>query len=128
MDTIPTSKVKLRTALPLIATKGKLLNADDCYDWIFNRSKLIGWTYNFNRMCCLWQHFEKLISCQGQPAKQVRIANNTHIKCYIGKDSMLVGSFNLTQATVQDLCIEVKDIVLLNYMRRMFNQHWKALE
>lgn len=128
MDTIPTSRVKLRTTLSSIPSKGKLLNADDCYDWIFNRGKLVGWTYNFNRMCCLWQHFDKLISCLGQPAKQVRIANNTHIKCYISKDSMLIGSFNLTQATVQDFCIEVKDIVLCNYMRRMFNKHWKELE
>jgi hypothetical protein len=128
MDTIPTSRVRLRTSVPDIQSKGRLLNAIDCHVWILKRKHLIGWTYNFNRMSRLWQCFDRLISCQGSPAKQVRIANNTHIKCYIGKDSMLIGSFNLTFPTVQDLCIEVRDIALCNYMRRMFNQHWKALE
>jgi hypothetical protein len=128
MDTIPTSKVRLRVAVPPIPSKGKLLNGENSLDWIIERKHLVGWTYNFNVSCRAWQSFDRLISCQGRASKNVRIANNTHIKCYIGRDSMLIGSFNLTFPTVQDLCIEVKDFVLINYMRRMFNQHWKALE
>lgn len=41
---------------------------------------------------------------------------------------MLVTSFNLSHATVNDLGIEVIDIALCNYMRRQFNKHWKELE
>ena len=128
MDTIPISRVKLNVALPFIQSKGKLLNADSSYLWLLRHKKLIGWTYNYNWGCQAIRNFDKLIACQGRPSKTVRIANNTHIKCYISKDSMLIGSFNLTYPTVQDLCLEVTDVVLRNYMRRMFNQHWKALE
>jgi hypothetical protein len=122
------SKVKLRFGLSEFKSKGYLLNATDSYEWIHTRENLIGWTYNFNRLCSLWQHFDKLISCQGVPAKQVRIANNTHMKCYIHKRSMLVTSFNLTFPTINDLGVEIKDVALCNYMKILFNKHWKELE
>ena len=128
MDTISTSKVKLRTTLSQLSSKGKLLNADACYLWLLRRKNLVGWTYNYNWSCQAVRNFDKLIACQGKSSRTIRIANNTHIKCYIGKDTMLLGSFNLTYPTVQDFCIEVTDIVLRNYMRRMFNKHWKELE
>src|SRR6266496_1576267 len=112
------SQVRLNTFLSPFPSKGHLLNADECYLWIRNRKRLIGWTYNFNIHCPLIKCFTRLISCQGQPSSTVRIANNTHIKCYIDKKSMLITSFNLTYPTVLDLGIVVSDIVLNNYMRR----------
>lgn len=128
MDTIPTSRVRLNVALSLIPSKGRLLNGDASFNWIFARKNLIGWTYNFNASCVLWKRFDRLISCQGRASQRIRIAGNTHMKCYIDKKSMLVTSFNLTYSTINDMGIEVIDIVLCNYMRRMFNKHWKELE
>lgn len=122
------SQVRLAQSLSDFASKGKLLNGVDCFIWINRRKHLVGWTYNFNVFCNLYRHFDKLISCQGRPSKSIRIANNTHMKCYIDKKSMLVTSFNLSHATVNDLGIEVIDIALCNYMRRQFNKHWKELE
>lgn len=128
MDTIKTSQLRLRIGLSVIPSKDKLLNADACYEWIFNRDHLIGWTYNFNASCPLWRRFDKLISCQGRPSQSIRIANNTHMKCYLSLTSMLITSFNLTYPTVNDMGIETSNIIYVNYMRRMFNKHWKELE
>lgn len=125
---LKTSRVRVNRALSEFSSKGRLLNGLDCYTWVLRRKHLVGWTYNFNRLCTLWQRFDRLISCQGVPSHRIRIANNTHMKCYIDRKSMLVTSFNLTHATVNDLGIEVTDVTLCNYMRRLFNKHWKELE
>jgi hypothetical protein len=40
---------------------------------------------------------------------------------------MLIGSFNLTAPTIEDLCVEVADQSLIAFMRIQFRKHWKAL-
>lgn len=125
---LPTARVRLNYGLSEFDSKGKLLNGRDCCIWVRDRRHLVGWTYNFNIHYGLYQSFDRLISCQGRPSKRIRIANNTHMKCYIDSKSMLVTSFNLTHPTVNDLGVEIQDIVLCNYMKRIFNKHWKELE
>lgn len=128
MDTIPTSSVKVGISLSTIPSKGRMLNGVDSFNWIIWREKLVGWTYNYNWSTGVLSHFDRLISCRGREDRRVRLANNTHMKCYIGKKSMLITSFNLTYPTVNDMGMEVLDVALCNYMRRMFNKHWKELE
>lgn len=128
METILTSHVKLQTSISQFKSKGRLLNALDCCRWIRDKRNLVGWTYNYNPSYGLCECFTRLISCQGRPSKRIRIANNTHMKCYISDKSMIITSFNLSAPTINDLGIEIKDVTYLNYMKTLFNKHWKELE
>jgi len=127
MDDIKVSKVRTGLLAPEIKSKGSLLNGDDSYAWLMKREGLIGWTYSFNPYAIVLLHFAKLISCQGRAQKNVKIASNTHLKCYIHKYQMLIGSFNLTYPTIEDLSVLVTDKILINHMHNQFTQHWKRL-
>jgi hypothetical protein len=124
---IPLKQVRVGQRLPPFKVKGKLLDGDGAFLWIHRRKDLIGWTYSFNPKCVLLKRFKYLIACVGAPCSNVRIAGNIHVKCYIDQRSMLIGSFNLTNPTIQDLCIEVTDQSLVAHMRIQFRKHWKLL-
>jgi len=120
--------VRVGLRLPVVQSRGRLLNGDDVFVWISKRKNLVGWTYSYNPSCILLRRFKSLIAGTGRPCTNVRIATNTHIKCYIDRDSMLVGSFNLTEPTIQDLCVEIKDQSLIAHMRIQFRKHWNILK
>ncbi len=126
MDEIQISKVRLGTRIPPIRSKGKLLNADDSYMWILRRKHLVGWTFSITKVHV--KSFDRLIAgCGLQPFPNVKYAGNVHLKCYIDKKEMLIGSYNLTSPTIEDLCVLVTDITSINHMRIQFNKHWRTL-
>jgi hypothetical protein len=125
---IPLKQIRVGQRLPAIKLKGRLLDADGAFLWIYRRKDLIGWTYSYNPRCVLLKRFKYLIACVGIPSSNVRIAGNIHVKCYIDKKSMLIGSFNLTEPTIQDLCVEVTDQSLVAHMRIQFRKHWDLLK
>jgi len=119
------SKVRLGRQLPPLETRGKLLNGEETFLWIYKRRDLVGWTYSVRRPLAL--RFKQLIAYVGEPAPNIKFAQNVHMKCYIDKKSMLIGSFNLTAPTIEDLCVEITDQSLVAFMRIQFRKHWKAL-
>ena len=127
---IPTSRTRLNLQLPELQTSGRLLNGMQTFSWIYDRKNLVGWTYSYNPAFILVTRFKQLIACVGLPRSNVRLAGNTHIKCYIDKkeQKMVIGSFNLTEPTINDLCIEITDRALVNHMRLQFSKHWKLLQ
>jgi hypothetical protein len=125
---IPLARVIVGRRLPELKVKGKLLDSDATFMWIYRRKDLVGWTYSFNPNTPLLKRFKQLIAGTGAPCANVRIACNTHIKCYIDRKSMLIGSFNLTGPSILDLCIEVTDPSLVATMRIQFRKHWNLLK
>lgn len=127
MNEIETSKVRLGTYLPSIPTCKNLLNGDDCYLWLLRHKNLIGWTYNYNPHCGLTALFDRLITCKGAARDNIRVAENTHIKCYIHKNTMLITSFNLSYPTVHDMGYIVMDVKAVSHMKLHFDIHWNKL-
>ena len=116
---------------------GSLLNATDSFAWLMENSGFVGWTYTINpKVWSLVQPSKLIIDRPGILADEkndkvynsrIRVATCCHIKCYIGEKEMLVGSFNLTAPTIEDLCVVIKDKKQISHMRKTFTQHWKAL-
>ena len=120
------SKVQLGGALPPFTSRGILLNSYDSDCWIRERRDLIGWTFSFNVEYLTF--FKQLIvGISLVPSNKIKVACGNHTKCYIHKKEMLVGSFNLSRPTIEDICVVVKDQSLVAFMRIQFRKHWKAL-
>lgn len=128
MHTLRLSQIKLGNYIPPLRSSKSLLNGEDSYLWIKEHKPLVGWTYDYNPHAILIESFERLISCKGLARKNVRIANNVHVKCYIHTNVMLIGSFNLTFPTIVDLCYLVTDKKAVDFYREQFEEHWKHLE
>jgi hypothetical protein len=127
MIEIETSKVRLGRHLTIVPSQKNLLNGEDCYMWLLRHKNLIGWTYNYNPHCGLTVLFDRLITCKGEPRNNIRIAENTHMKCYIHKCTMLVTSFNLSYPTVLDMGYVVTDMKAVAHMKMQFDKHWEQL-
>jgi phosphatidylserine/phosphatidylglycerophosphate/cardiolipin synthase-like enzyme len=128
--TVQTNLVHVGQSMEGFKSFGPILNSIDSDDWLQNQKSLIGWTYSSSALSLNWMKFERLIVGRDfvsfSPTK-IRCANNVHAKCYISKSSALLGSFNLTAPTVEDLCYLIKDKKIVEHLRKEFNRQWKAL-
>ena len=125
-STVLTSRVRLGTKALYFQSKGDLLNCYDSIQWITKRRNLIGWTYSFDHEYL--HHFKRLIvGLSTRTFPQVKCAANVHQKIYIDKKEMLVSSANLVAPTIQNVSIIVRDPILINYMRILFNKQWRIL-
>lgn len=115
---------------------GPLLNARDSFGWLHENKGFVGWTYTINPKVWTFLQPTRLIADRVKDLAEhngkvynsrIRVATCCHIKCYISKTSMLIGSFNLTAPTIEDLCVLVKDKKQIVHMRKTFDCHWKAL-
>lgn len=111
-----------------------ILNATDTVGWLdLHRDDFVGWTYSVTEAAIRMFKPKKLIIgniTTVLPAyywDRVKLASHCHIKCYIGPDEMLVGSFNLTAPSIEDMMVRVTDKVTVREVRGQFNKHWKAL-
>lgn len=124
---LDTTGVIIGNLLPAFKSSGNLLNAENTFQWVMKRNDLLGWTYTIQPgICC---RFRRLIT--GRPLDcvlaNVRTATNCHIKCYIAKDSAVLGSFNLTLPTILDLSILITNRTQLKALRELHRSHWAAL-
>lgn len=125
------TKVLVGKAVPDFRSLGIVYNSNDCVAWLKQQKSLIGWTYSFTPYGLSLYNFTRLIAgvCNGQHVNscRVRYANNIHAKCYLSDKSALIGSFNLTAPTIQDLAVVIVHKQTLQHLRREFNRQWKAL-
>jgi hypothetical protein len=123
---IPLRHLRVGITLPPLASRGILLNGHDSDRWIRKRKDLIGWTFSFHVEYL--RYFKQLIvGVSLVPSAKLKVARNNHTKCYIDKREMLIGSFNLSHPTIEDLCVVIKDPSLIAHMRIQFRKHWKTL-
>lgn len=108
---------------------GRLLNAKDSLGWLMDNRGFIGWTYTVNlKLWSLLQPKQLIVDrCEKLYNSKIRVASCCHIKCYMSEYEMLIGSFNLTAPTIEDLCVFIQDKHEVSHMRKVFKQHWKAL-
>ena len=125
-NSIAVGNVQLGAILPEFCSRGVLLNGYDSDRWIRKRKDLIGWTFSFN-VEYLTYFKQLIVGISLVPSNKIKVARNNHTKCYIDKKEMLVGSFNLSRPTIEDLCIKVTVQSLIAFMRIQFRKHWKAL-
>jgi hypothetical protein len=122
---VPTSRIRVGVKLPHWTSKGDLLNCYDSLQWIVSRFNLVGWTYSYD--VGYLDHFKRLIIGTGRPHFKVKHCPNVHQKVYLDKKQMLVSSANLVAPTIQNVSIIIRDPVLINYMRILFNKQWRIL-
>jgi len=128
LDFVALSKVKVGSQAPPFDSKGVLLNAHGTWKWIKNRNNLIGWTYSFDAQYLV--HFKRLIVGRFTGVRlppNIKFASNIHQKIYIDQKEMLVSSQNLVAPTIQNLSVVIRDQVLINYMKIIFNKQWRYL-
>lgn len=129
--TIDTSTTRLDIAprLPELSSFGNLLNAKDSFAWLHENPGFSGWTYSLNpRVWTLLQPKQLIVDRYTDPANsRIRVASACHIKCYFTDSTMLIGSFNLTAPTIEDLSVLVKDRKAVAHMKKQFKLHWKYL-
>jgi hypothetical protein len=109
---------------------GTILCAEDTVDWLKAQRQIVGWTYTLSDDFLLKLSIDRVIA--GKPYNggfklRVKVAQATHVKCYIGQSEMYIGSFNLTHPTIEDLGVIVKDKKQIKTMRAFFEKSWKAL-
>jgi hypothetical protein len=129
MITLNTNMVELGVQLPPFESFNTIYNSTDCMLWCHGQNAISGWTYTFNPNVLRWARISKLIvgNFSGYKSKHVRYATHCHIKCYIGDSAALIGSFNLTQPTIEDMAVFIKDKKLLAHLRKQHKLHWNAL-
>lgn len=112
---------------------GHLLDARDCDLWLRSQVALIGWTYSLNPVSLYLYDFRRVISGRviEKPhgcGTQIRFTCNNHIKCYITKSEMLIGSYNLSAPTIEDCAVRITSKAEIKHMRTQFERHWKSLK
>ena len=123
------SDIKLGNFLPPIESTIGILCAEDTVDWLKAQRLLIGWTFTLNENFAILLDIDRLIV--GQPYQgnlgRIKLARGTHIKCYIGKHEMYIGSMNLTEPTIEDVGVIIPNKKQIAHMRKQFELCWKSL-
>jgi len=115
---------------------GPLLNAKDAFDWLHGHPGFVGWTYTINAKVWTLLQPAKLIVDRAKDLvepngkiynSRIRSATCCHIKCYLDKTWMLIGSLNLVAPTLEDFCVLIKDKKQIAFQLKQFNRCWKVL-